>query len=89
MHNFTEDAHPIHVHEVQFEIVNREPVEGGSRTVRLALPHPRTRGQRDDAALPHHRVTIRGLPACESGTDGSSATRGGVPSVKPDYPLLR
>ena len=24
MHNFTEDAHPIHVHEVQFQVVNRQ-----------------------------------------------------------------
>ena len=26
IHNFTEDAHPIHIHEVQFEVVNREPM---------------------------------------------------------------
>jgi bilirubin oxidase len=26
--NFTEDAHPIHVHEVQFEVVNRESAAG-------------------------------------------------------------
>jgi spore coat protein A, manganese oxidase len=29
IYNFTEDAHPIHVHELRFEIVNREPIEGG------------------------------------------------------------
>lgn len=29
LHNFTEDAHPIHIHEVQFEVVDREPVDGG------------------------------------------------------------
>jgi bilirubin oxidase len=28
MHNFTEDAHPIHIHEVQFEVVNRQPFGG-------------------------------------------------------------
>jgi len=27
LHNFTEDAHPIHVHEVQFQVVNRQPFE--------------------------------------------------------------
>jgi bilirubin oxidase len=32
MYNFTEDAHPIHIHEVQFEVVNREASDG---TVRL------------------------------------------------------
>lgn len=29
--NFTEDAHPIHIHQVQFEVVNRQPF-GGSVT---------------------------------------------------------
>jgi spore coat protein A, manganese oxidase len=29
MFNFTEDAHPIHIHLVQFEIINRQPMEGG------------------------------------------------------------
>jgi len=28
--NFTEDAHPIHVHQVQFQIANRQPMAGGS-----------------------------------------------------------
>jgi FtsP/CotA-like multicopper oxidase with cupredoxin domain len=27
MYNFTEDAHPIHIHEVQFEVVDRESIE--------------------------------------------------------------
>jgi spore coat protein A len=25
MYNFTEDAHPIHIHQVQFQVVNRQP----------------------------------------------------------------
>jgi len=29
MFNFTEDAHPIHIHVVQFQVVNREPIDGG------------------------------------------------------------
>jgi FtsP/CotA-like multicopper oxidase with cupredoxin domain len=29
MHNFTADAHPIHVHEVQFQVVNRQPMGPG------------------------------------------------------------
>ncbi|KON79597.1 multicopper oxidase [Azoarcus sp. PA01] len=28
IHNFTEDAHPIHIHEVQFEVVDRQPFDG-------------------------------------------------------------
>jgi FtsP/CotA-like multicopper oxidase with cupredoxin domain len=30
MHNFTEDAHPIHIHEILFEVVNREVIETGA-----------------------------------------------------------
>jgi len=29
IYNFTEDAHPIHIHEVQFQVVNREPIGDG------------------------------------------------------------
>jgi FtsP/CotA-like multicopper oxidase with cupredoxin domain len=25
MYNFTEDAHPIHIHEIQLQVVNRQP----------------------------------------------------------------
>ncbi len=84
IHNFTADAHPIHIHVVQFEIVERVDAEGVARgpeawetgvkdtviafpgeitrvkatydlprAVRLALPHPGARGQRDDAPVPH------------------------------------
>ena len=98
IYNSTADAHPMHVHEVAFEVVNRrgswltsaletvqlvpaagdlrlpEPWESGFKDtvtaypgqvtrikaqfntpgpVRLALPHRRARGQRDDAAVPH------------------------------------
>jgi len=28
LHNFTEDAHPIHIHEVQFQVLGRKPFEG-------------------------------------------------------------
>jgi bilirubin oxidase len=31
MHNFTEDAHPIHIHEVQFQLVDRRPFGGAAR----------------------------------------------------------
>ena len=29
MYNFTGDAHPIHIHEVQFSVVDRQPIDGG------------------------------------------------------------
>jgi bilirubin oxidase len=31
IHNFTEDAHPIHIHEVQFQVVDRQPFGGDAR----------------------------------------------------------
>ena len=36
------------------------------RAVRLALPHPRARGQRDDAALPHRAVACRNFDLASS-----------------------
>ncbi len=36
IHNFTEDAHPIHIHQVMFEVLNREivdPLQGPPGTV--------------------------------------------------------
>jgi spore coat protein A, manganese oxidase len=32
IHNFTADAHPIHIHEVMFQVVDREGDEGGEPT---------------------------------------------------------
>jgi bilirubin oxidase len=35
MYNFTPDAHPIHIHEVMFQVVNRERMSpGGGRPIR-------------------------------------------------------
>ena len=31
INNFTEDAHPIHIHQVHFEVVEREPFGGPVR----------------------------------------------------------
>jgi spore coat protein A, manganese oxidase len=31
LHNFTEDAHPIHIHEITFEVVNRQPFDSTRR----------------------------------------------------------
>jgi bilirubin oxidase len=42
MHNFTEDAHPIHIHEIQFEVVNRQPFGGTARG-----PEPGETGLKD------------------------------------------
>jgi FtsP/CotA-like multicopper oxidase with cupredoxin domain len=31
LHNFTADAHPIHIHEVQFQVLDRQPFGGAKR----------------------------------------------------------
>jgi spore coat protein A len=50
LHNFTEDAHPIHVHQVQFEVLSRGPREG---TVTTRPPEAWERGTKDTViALP-------------------------------------
>jgi FtsP/CotA-like multicopper oxidase with cupredoxin domain len=53
IHNFTEDAHPIHVHLVQFDVVNREdatglvrgpePWESGAKDTVISYPGEITR----------------------------------------------
>ncbi|HET6918862.1 MAG TPA: multicopper oxidase domain-containing protein, partial [Jiangellaceae bacterium] len=42
LHNFTEDAHPIHIHEVQFQVVDREPFGEATRP-----PEPWESGDKD------------------------------------------
>jgi spore coat protein A, manganese oxidase len=46
LHNFTEDAHPIHIHEILFEVVNREPFGGAARG-----PEPWEAGARKDTVI--------------------------------------
>jgi spore coat protein A len=58
LHNFTEDAHPIHIHEVQFEVVGREPFEeGGDRG-----PEPWETGLKDTVvAYPEEVTRVKAL----------------------------
>jgi bilirubin oxidase len=42
IHNGTEDAHPIHVHQVQFQVVDRQPFDGAPRP-----PEPWETGRKD------------------------------------------
>jgi FtsP/CotA-like multicopper oxidase with cupredoxin domain len=34
--NFTEDAHPIHLHQVQFQVIDRQPFDGTARPPELS-----------------------------------------------------
>ena len=57
MYNFTEDAHPIHIHEVQFEVVDRQPF-GGSPYV----PDPSETGFKDTViAYPGEITRVKAL----------------------------
>jgi len=56
MFNFTEDAHPIHLHVSQFEVVERQPIGGGP----ARPPEPWERGHKDTViALPGEITRIK------------------------------
>jgi len=55
IHNFTADAHPIHIHEVQFQVVDRQPFNGISRP-----PEPNESGYKDTViAYPDEIIRIK------------------------------
>ena len=85
-YNFTADAHPMHVHEVVFEVVNRQAIfvdetDRVSRCARLRATTARALGDRLQGY--GHRLSRRGHPrrasstrrASSSGTATSSSTR--------------
>ena len=47
IYNFTEDAHPIHIHLVQFEVVGREVIGGGTSVAGSNAPLPGETGLKD------------------------------------------
>jgi spore coat protein A len=47
IHNFTADAHPIHLHLVRFEVLGREPFEGGTSLAGSNDPLPAETGYKD------------------------------------------
>jgi spore coat protein A, manganese oxidase len=57
IYNFTEDAHPIHIHEVQFQVVDRQPFGGTARP-----PESWERGFKDTViAYPGEITRIKAL----------------------------
>jgi bilirubin oxidase len=57
LHNFTEDAHPIHIHEVQFEVLGRQPFGGAERG-----PEPGETGLKDTVtAFPGEVTRVKAL----------------------------
>jgi FtsP/CotA-like multicopper oxidase with cupredoxin domain len=60
--NFTEDAHPIHIHMVQFQIIERVPFEGGTSIAGQNTPLPGEEGYKDTViAYPGEITTVRAL----------------------------
>jgi spore coat protein A, manganese oxidase len=55
LHNFTEDAHPIHLHQVQFQVLDRRPFGGTARP-----PQPWETGDKDTVvALPDEITRLK------------------------------
>jgi FtsP/CotA-like multicopper oxidase with cupredoxin domain len=55
IHNFTEDGHPVHVHQVEFEVVERQSAGGVTRP-----PESWETGRKDTViALPHEITRIK------------------------------
>ncbi len=57
IHNFTEDAHPIHVHLVQFQVVGREPMGGGTSAAGSNGPLPAETGFKDTVVAYPDEIT--------------------------------
>lgn len=59
IHNLTEDAHPIHLHLVQFEVVDRRPLEVGEDSSATG-PEPNETGPKDTViAYPGQATRVR------------------------------
>ena len=60
LHNFTEDAHPIHIHLVQFQVVGREAIGGGPSVAGSNHPLPWETGFKDSViAYPGEVTRVR------------------------------
>jgi FtsP/CotA-like multicopper oxidase with cupredoxin domain len=62
LYNFTEDAHPIHIHEVFFEVVNRQPLDPvtGVPIDEPREPEPTENGRKDTViAYPGEVTRVR------------------------------
>ena len=61
IYNFTEDAHPIHLHLVRFEVIGRQAIDGGPSVVGNA-PQPWETGFKDTViAYPGEITTVKAL----------------------------
>ena len=58
--NITEDAHPIHVHLVQFQILDRQPFDASQYPDRLVFTGPRVRPPANER--PAFKDTVKAFP---------------------------
>jgi len=60
IHNFTEDAHPIHLHQVQFEVIGRIPDAAGTEADPAAIqpPEPGETGRKDTVICYPGAITL-------------------------------
>jgi len=56
--NLTVDAHPIHLHQVQFQVVERRPFNGGTSTAGQNTPLPGETGFKDTVIAYPGEVTV-------------------------------
>ena len=62
IYNFTVDAHPIHIHQVKFEIVGRELLSGGTSIAGTSGPLPGETGYKDTViAYPGELTRVKAL----------------------------
>ncbi len=62
MYNLTEDAHPIHIHLVQFEVLGRETIGGGPSVAGTNGPQPWESGLKDTViAYPGEITRVKAL----------------------------
>jgi FtsP/CotA-like multicopper oxidase with cupredoxin domain len=62
LYNFTVDAHPIHIHQVKFEVVGREPLNGGVSVAGSNEPQPGETGYKDTViAYPGEITRVKAL----------------------------
>jgi bilirubin oxidase len=60
LRNFTEDGHPIHIHQVQFEVLDRRPFGGAEHPTQIGDPVPPEsweHGPKDTVIAPPSHIT--------------------------------
>ena len=77
IYNFTADAHPIHLHQVQFEVVNRQPLVTDADGISAASRHSeRASGAPRDLGDGGPKTPSSSIRAWSPGSRPDSISRG-------------